>query len=132
MLYCGQGIASGNEVPVAAGCIFVPASHAIADIIAIALNGTEPVCNLASGTMVSHGEVANALRNCGFNVTFAAYGSDDIQPALPVARLSALLDWSPRYLLDDLPAPMDAAHPDAGSGEAGRPSREKMRPDKSS
>ena len=32
MLYCGHGITFGNEVLVAAGCIFVPANHAVADI----------------------------------------------------------------------------------------------------
>ncbi len=32
VLYCGHGIRFGNEVLVAAGCVFVPANHAIADV----------------------------------------------------------------------------------------------------
>lgn len=88
---------------------YVPLDDAVAAIIAIATRGTEPVYNVASGSMVTHGEIAGVLRNCGVNVTFAANGPDDIQPVLPVARLRALLGWSPRHLLDDLPRLMDAA-----------------------
>ena len=88
---------------------YIALDDAVSAIIAITLHGTEPVYNVASGTMVSHGEIAVVLRKCGVDVSFAADGQDDIQPVLPVARLSALLDWSPRHLLDDLPGLMDAA-----------------------
>jgi nucleoside-diphosphate-sugar epimerase len=88
---------------------YIALDDAVAAIIAIAIRGTEPVYNVASGAMVSHGEIAGVLRNCGINVTFAENGPDDIQPLLPVVRLSALLDWSPCNLLDDLVGLMAAA-----------------------
>lgn len=89
---------------------YLALDDAVAAIIAIATRGTEPVYNVASGSMVSHGEIAALLgARCGIKVTFAGNGPDDIQPELPVARLKSLMDWRPRRLLDDLPGLMAAA-----------------------
>lgn len=94
---------------------YIALDEAVAAIIAIATRGTEPVYTVASGRMVSHGEIAAILRDrCGIDVRFAEGGPDDIQPVLPVARLQGLMPWSPRSLVDDLPDLMAAARHLAG------------------
>lgn len=76
VLYCGHGITFGNEVLVAAGCIFVPANHAVADISrSIRVQGHLPSkggvvieddvwiganCVFLDGAIVRRGTVINA------------------------------------------------------------------------
>jgi virginiamycin A acetyltransferase len=76
VLYCGHGITFGNEVLVAAGCIFVPANHAVADVSrSIRVQGHLPSkggvvieddvwiganCVFLDGAIVGKGSVINA------------------------------------------------------------------------
>ncbi len=76
VLYCGHGITFGNEVLVAAGCVFVPANHAIADTSrSIRVQGHLPGkggvvieddvwiganCVFLDGALVRRGSVINA------------------------------------------------------------------------
>jgi virginiamycin A acetyltransferase len=76
VLYGGHGIRFGNEVLVAAGCVFVPANHAVADVTrSIRVQGHLPSkggviieddvwiganCVFLDGAIVRRGSVINA------------------------------------------------------------------------
>ncbi len=83
---------------------YVAVDDAADAIIAVARRGEADIYNVASGSLVTHAEIAAELeRIAGWRVAFADGGPDDIQPALDVSRLAAFMPWQPRRLLDDLP-----------------------------
>lgn len=106
VLYCGHGITLGNEVLVAAGCIFVPANHAVADIgRSIRLQGHLPSkggvvieddvwiganCVFLDGAVVRRGSVINAGSVVGGEI--APYSIAAGTPCRVIRRREGSLD----------------------------------------
>jgi nucleoside-diphosphate-sugar epimerase len=81
---------------------YVHLEDACRAIEAVGLRGTEPIYNVAAGHNTSHQQIADQLKKSGVAVEF---GSDLVFSFKPinVQRLSSLIDWNPRTLIDDLP-----------------------------
>lgn len=71
-------------------------------IEAVAIRGTEPIYNVAAGHNTSHQQIADQLKKSGVVVEFLSDVASNFEP-INVQRLSSLLDWRPRVLIDDLP-----------------------------
>ncbi len=72
-------------------------------ILAIALRGTEPIYNVATGQNTSHQQIADRLKSHGIAVNFRTGQAVRFKP-INVDRLRKLMDWNPRRLIDDLPS----------------------------
>jgi nucleoside-diphosphate-sugar epimerase len=95
---------------------YIALDDAADGIIAISRRGTADIYNVASGMLTTHHQIADTLeRIAGWRVRFADGGADDLQPQLDVSRLANFIPWSPRRVLDDLPAMIDAARKAAGA-----------------
>lgn len=70
----------------------------------VALGGRERLYNVASGSTVTHAQIADVLREAGASVTFAADGAMRTFPRIDIARASAEFGYCPASLLDRLPA----------------------------
>lgn len=71
-------------------------------IAAVAVQGMEPIYNVASGQNTSHRQIADQLGKAGVSVEFGSGPIVSFEP-INVQRLRDLLDWKPRSLVDDLP-----------------------------
>lgn len=81
---------------------------AVGDVVHLAEKivrlGRRRVYNVASGTSVSHGEIAAALKAVGFSCAFAPGGALRAFPAIDTRRIVGEFGFTARSLLDDLPA----------------------------
>lgn len=87
---------------------YVHVQDAVDALIHIALDGRHSLYNVASGSNVSHGELAAELRRLtGCTIEFDTQPQTVVFPRIDTARLQEELPFSPRRVLDDLPALVD-------------------------
>ncbi|MEO9526412.1 NAD(P)-dependent oxidoreductase [Roseibium sp.] len=84
----------------------------------IARGGRHRTYNLASGQPVRHIDLAEAAGAAGVSCTFAPGGACRTFPAINITRLQNEFAFSPRSVLDDLPALLCAAGHNAANSEA--------------
>ncbi|MNG38719.1 hypothetical protein D3C84_1265270 [compost metagenome] len=73
------------------------------------MHGRERLYNLASGQLLSHGELGARLQELtGGRVDFAANARRRQFPKIDVSRVGREFGWCPRELLVDLPALLDS------------------------
>ena len=71
---------------------------------AICLRGRERIYNVASGVPLSHEKLAAKLRDDGCAVTFRPGGGTRAFPPVNIERIRVEFGFTPRHLLDDIPA----------------------------
>jgi nucleoside-diphosphate-sugar epimerase len=70
----------------------------------IALQGCARLYNVASGHIVTHGQLADAIHCCGFKAEFAEDAPTRRFPPIDTARIAREFGWKPRSVLADLPS----------------------------
>jgi nucleoside-diphosphate-sugar epimerase len=104
---CRDGAVTIRDAPESAKD-YVHVQDAVQALIRIALEGREPLYNVASGRNVGSGELAEELRRVAdCTVDFGAGAATVVFPPIDTARLQAEFPFSPRSVLDDLPGLVD-------------------------
>jgi nucleoside-diphosphate-sugar epimerase len=119
MAACRDGEVTIRDAPESAKD-YVHVGDAVEALIRIGDEGRERTYNVASGENTSHGELAEALRRAsGCTVDFGDEPRTVVFPQIDTARIQAEFPFSPRRVLDDLPALVDGCR---AWLRAGRPS----------
>jgi nucleoside-diphosphate-sugar epimerase len=69
----------------------------------IAMRGRERMYNVASGRSITHAELAEILRGCGYDVQFSPGAGDRIFPEIDMARMQSEFPPLADSVLEDLP-----------------------------
>jgi nucleoside-diphosphate-sugar epimerase len=105
---CREGVVTLRDAPESAKD-YVHVQDAVDALIHIALEGTRPLYNVASGSNVTHGELATGLRRLtGCTVEVGPQPRTIVFPGIDIARLTAELPFAPRRVLADLPWLVDS------------------------
>jgi nucleoside-diphosphate-sugar epimerase len=100
---CREGVVSLRDALDSAKD-FVHVQDAVDALIHMALEGTRPLCNVASGCNVTHGELAAELRRLtGCRVEVGPQPRTIVFPPIDTTRLRADCPFAPRSVLADLP-----------------------------
>lgn len=93
-----------------AGRDYVRLDDVIEALVAIAVRGTQPIYNVASGTNVSNGDLFEAVRReTGVHLRGSAGREASPTPRVVIDRMADEFGWRPTQLLDALPALISAA-----------------------
>lgn len=88
---------------------YISVKDAVKMLQYIAVQGRETIYNVASGKNVSHQDIADRLRACGYAVKFPYNSQVRIFPKIDTARVSGEFASASHSVLDDMPQLIDAA-----------------------
>jgi len=93
-----------------AGRDYIALDDVIEALLAIAVSGTQPIYNVASGANVSNGDLFAAVqRQAGVRLRGTGGREALPSPRIRIDRMVEEFDWRPRQLLDALPDLISAA-----------------------
>lgn len=100
---CRDGVVTLRDAP-ESGKDYVHVEDAVDALIQIALEGSHPLYNVASGWNVTHGELADGLRRLtGCRVEVGPQPRTNVFPSINTTLLKADFPFAPRGVLGDLP-----------------------------
>lgn len=82
---------------------YVALTDVVSALLALARSGADGCYNIASGTPVTHADIARHLAQHGHDVGFVPGGMVRRFPTISVDKLRGVVDYRPRCLLQDLP-----------------------------
>lgn len=100
---CREGVVTLRDAPDSAKD-YLHVQDAVDALIHIALDGSRPIYNVASGWNVTHGEIAAGLRRLtGCAVEVGPQPQAVVCPTIDIAQLRGAFPFAPRSVLADLP-----------------------------
>lgn len=96
---------------------YVALTDVVSALLALTASGAEGCYNIASGTPVTHADIAHHLAQHGHDVGFVPAGPVRRFPTISVDKLRNVIDYRPRSLLDDLPGLLASMKHDRKTGE---------------
>jgi len=104
---CREGVVTLRDAPESAKD-YLHIEDAVDALIHIALDGSRPLYNVASGRNVTHGDIATELRRLiGCRIEIGPQPRTVVFPTIDIARLRSEIPFAPRSVLADLPSLVD-------------------------